>query len=158
MFGDTLKAGTRKPTPYYLLYNMDVTTLLWTSFVSLVGLQLCVPDGSVEKMADTTDIMSFQWCPNPFIRFAYGLCQLLGCCFVLFAGIALTITEHWWYVLVYLVGIIIAKIATIFVLMPLSLVDIEHWFNDPFFGSLQAKRLVGSIIIILGIFSFLFQL
>ena len=35
---------------------MDVTTLLWTSFVSLVGLQLCVPDGSVEKMADSIDI------------------------------------------------------------------------------------------------------
>lgn len=137
---------------------MDVTTLLWTSFVSLVGLQLCVPDGSVEKMADTTDIMAFQWCPNPYLRIAYGLCQLLGCCFVLFAGIALTITEHWWYILVYLVGIIIAKIVSMLLIVPLVFLKIDRWFNDFMFSSLQAKRLIGSIIIIFGILSFLFQL
>ena len=31
---------------------METTTILWTTFISLVGLQLCVPDGDTEKMAD----------------------------------------------------------------------------------------------------------
>ena len=47
-----------------------VATILFTTFISLVGLQLCVPDGETEKMADKYPSW---WCSNPFLRIIYGL-------------------------------------------------------------------------------------
>ena len=133
---------------------MDITTILYTTFISLVGLQMCVPDGDGEKMADN---MPYFWCPNPFLRIIYGLLQLLGVLFVLGLALYLTFGAHWWYILVYLGGVILGKIAAFLLQIPLAL-HFSKQIESAIYGGLIAKRILGSILIIAGIILFLIQL
>lgn len=126
---------------------MDVTTILYTTFISLVGLQLCVPDGDGEKMADKTPMY---WCPNPFMRIIYGALQLLGVIFVLVFALYLTFTEDWWYILVYLGGVILSKILSFILQISIALIFSKQ-IERLMYGGLIYKRLFGTLLIALGI-------
>ncbi len=131
---------------------MDITTILWTTFISLVGLQLCVPDGDIEKMADKNPIF---WCDNHSLRVIYGLLQLLGVAFVLGFTLYLSFAAHWWYILVYLGGVMLAKVCAFLLQIPIALIfskQIARLMN----GGLVYKRLIGSVLIVLGIILLLF--
>lgn len=123
-----------------------MTTILWTTFISLVGLQLCVPDGDVEKMADQNPMF---WCSNPLLRILYGFLQLLGVIFVLGFALYLTFSEHWWYILAYLGGVILSKISAYILQIPIALIFSKQIEKD-MYGGLKFKRLTGSLLIILG--------
>lgn len=125
---------------------MDITTILWTTFISLVGLQLCVPDGDVEKMADQNP--SF-WCGNPLLRIIYGLFQLLGVVYVIGFALYLTFADHWWYILVYLGGVILAKLVSFFLQIPIAMM-LSKQIQGQMYGGLIYKRLIGTLLIVLG--------
>lgn len=126
---------------------MDVTTILWTTFISLAGLQLCLPDGEGEKMADHTPMF---WCPNPFLRMLYGLFQLVGVIFVIGFALYLTFTAHWWYILIYIVCVLLAKLVALLLQIPIALAFSKE-IEGTMYGGLIAKRLLGTLMIILGI-------
>lgn len=126
---------------------METTTILWTTFISLVGLQLCVPDGDTEKMADHNPNF---WCGNPLLRIIYGLFQLLGVVFVIGFALYLIFAEHWWYILVYLGGVIIAKLVTFLLQIPIALMFSKQ-IQGHMYGGLISKRLIGTVLIILGL-------
>lgn len=126
---------------------MDITTILWTSLVSLVGLQLCLPDGEVEKMADQTPVF---WCPNPFLRMIYGLFQLAGVIFVGGFALYLTFTEHWWYILIYIAGVLVAKLGALLAQIPIALI-FSKLIERSMYGGLSIRRLFGTLMIALGI-------
>lgn len=133
---------------------MDITTILYTTFISLVGLQICAPDGDVEKMADKTPAF---WCPNPFLRIIYGLLQLLGVLFVLGLALYLTFSTHWWYILVYIGGMILGKIVAFILQIPMALLFSKQ-IEGTMYGGLIAKRIFGSLLIVTGISLLLAQL
>jgi len=126
---------------------MDITTILWTTFISLVGLQLCLPDGEAEKMADQTPMF---WCPNPFLRMIYGLFQLAGVIFVGGFALYLTFTEHWWYILVYIAGVYVAKLFALLTQIPIALI-FSKLIDRTMYGGLSTKRLFGTLMIAMGI-------
>lgn len=126
---------------------METTTILWTTFISLVGLQLCVPDGDTEKMADHNPNF---WCGNPLLRIIYGLFQLLGVVFVIGFALYLIFAEHWWYILVYMGGVIIAKLVTFLLQIPIALMFSKQ-IQGHMYGGLISKRLIGTVLIILGL-------
>lgn len=126
---------------------MEITTILWTTFISLVGLQLCVPDGDTEKMAD--HYPSF-WCGNPLLRIIYGLFQLLGAVFVIGFALYLTFAEHWWYIIVYFGGAIIAKLVAFLLQIPIALIFSKQ-IQVHMYGGLIYKRVIGTVLIILGL-------
>lgn len=126
---------------------MEITTILWTTFISLVGLQLCVPDGDTEKMAD--HYPSF-WCGNPLLRIIYGLFQLLGAVFVIGFALYLTFGEHWWYIIVYFGGAIIAKLVAFLLQIPIALIFSKQ-IQVHMYGGLIYKRVIGTVLIILGL-------
>lgn len=125
---------------------MGIATILWTTFISLVGLQLCLPDGDLEKLADQNPRF---WCPNPLLRIIYGLFQLIGVVFVLGFVVYLTFTAHWWYSLVYLGGLIIAKLVSIILQIPIAFIFSKQ-IERIMYGGLIYKRIIGTILIILG--------
>lgn len=133
---------------------MDITTILYTTFISIVGLQMCVPDGDVEKMADK---MPSFWCPNPFLRIIYGLLQLLSALFVLGLALYLTFDSHWWYILVFIGGVILGKIVAFLLQIPMALLFSKQ-IEGAMYGGLIAKRITGSILIVVGMGLFLIQL
>lgn len=125
---------------------MDITTILWTTFISLVGLQLCVPDGDIEKMADQNP--SF-WCGNPLLRIIYGLFQFLGVVYVIGFALYLTFADHWWYILVYLGGVILAKLVSFLLQIPIAMM-LSKQIQGQMYGGLIYKRLIGTLLIVLG--------
>ena len=50
------------------------------------------------------------WTQNPLLRVFYGLSNIAGAIFVLGMVGYLTIAEHWWYLIVYLVALPVAKL------------------------------------------------
>lgn len=123
---------------------MDISLILLTTFIALVGLQLCVPDGEGEKMADK---FPHFWCENPWLRMGYGLMQLIGVVFVLGMALFLTFTENWWYILVYLCGVIVAKFVALLIQVPIGLLC-GNMIEQHMYGGLRIKRLVGTILIV----------
>ena len=126
---------------------MDITVLLWTSFISLIGLNFCEPEEADKRLLS----IPVPWCRNPFMRFLYGVIQLLGLLFVWGTAIYLTFTVHWWYILIYLAGGLIAKLISLILIIPLAATNMDEWFSDVMFGELKARRLVGSVIVVVGI-------
>lgn len=126
---------------------MEVTTILWTTFLSLVGLRLCSPDGDIEKMADK---IPYLWCPKPFWRIIYGLFQIIGIVFVLGFALYLTFTHNWWYILVYIGGVLLANVTSILLQVPVALIFLNKAQSN-MYGNLVIKRLIGTIMIICGI-------
>jgi len=134
---------------------MNTSVVLLTCFIALVGLKMCdVEKGTSEAIADMPGLCP--WCSNPILKMLYGIMQLVGCIFVLGLMLYLTFTEHWWYILVYIVGLIAAIILS-FVLR-LLLMPIVEMFSYDMFRELQVRRFVGTLLIITGVFSFLITL
>jgi hypothetical protein len=65
----------------------------------------------------------------------------------------LTFTEHWWYLAVFVGGIILAKILAF--LLRLLLYPLYNMMNDiPTFAEIKVQRIVGSLMALLGIILF----
>jgi hypothetical protein len=129
---------------------MEVSTILICTFVVLVGLQLCLidtPTGKLEK-----SVTESNWTDSPWLRIIYSLCNLLGVIFVLgFLGY-LVFTEHWWYLGVYLAGLVLARLVAF--VLSLLLRPLYIMVND-IYGNVFVQRVVGIIIIIVGMLLFL---
>lgn len=123
------------------------TTILWTTFITLVGLQLCLPNGDGEKMAERYPKF---WCPNPCLRIFYGLFQLIGVFFVLGFVLYLTFKVHWWYFLIYIGGLILARLIALLMQIPIAAIFSKQ-IRYSMFGSLVIRRIVGTIMIVAGI-------
>jgi hypothetical protein len=65
----------------------------------------------------------------------------------------LTFTEHWWYIGVYIVGLIISKLLAF--LLRLLLYPVYNLTNDiPTFAEIKVQRIVGSLMALTGIILF----
>ena len=131
---------------------MDVSLVLWTSFLALVGLQLCVPENPNGRFEAE---FNEKYCThNPLLRIFYGLSNILGVIFVLGMVGYLTFTEHWWYLGVYVGGLILAKLIAL--LLRLLLYPLYRLTNDiPTFAEIKVQRIVGSLMVLVGIVLFL---
>lgn len=124
---------------------MDTSLVLLTSFVALLGLQMCVaenPNGRFEAQMNEQ-----YWTQNPLLRVFYGLSNIAGAIFVLGMVGYLTISEHWWYLIVYLVALPVAKLLAFIC----KLVVIFLWKksdNIETFSRIKKHRIVGSLIIV----------
>jgi len=131
---------------------MDVSLVLWTSFLALVGLQLCVPENPNGRFE--AEFNERWWTHNPLLRIFYGLSNILGVLFVLGLVGYLTFTEHWWYIGVYVGGLILAKLIAF--LLRLFLYPFYRFSNDiPSFAHIKVQRIAGSLMILVGIALFL---
>lgn len=131
---------------------MAVSLVLWTSFLALVGLQLCIPENPNGKFE--ADFNESFWTQNPLLRIFYGLSNILGVIFVLGMVGYLTFTEHWWYLAIYIGGLIVAKLVAF--LLRLLLYPLYRLVNDiPTFAEIKVQRIVGSLMVLVGIVLFL---
>ena len=131
---------------------MDVSLVLWTSFLALVGLQLCIPENPNGRFE--AEFNERWWTHNPFLRMFYGLSNILGALFVLGMAGYLTFAEHWWYIGVYIGGLILSKLLAF--LLRLLLYPVYNLTNDiPTFAEIKVQRIVGSLMALLGIILFL---
>ena len=131
---------------------MNVSLVLWTSFMALVGLQLCVPENPNGRFE--AEFNEKYWTHNPLLRIFYGLSNILGVIFVLGMVGYLTFTEHWWYLGVYVGGLILAKLIAL--LLRLLLYPLYRLTNDiPTFAEIKVQRIVGSLMVLVGIVLFL---
>ena len=124
---------------------MEVSTIIISSFIVLIGLQLCVPETPNGKFE--ADLIEKYWTQNPLLRIVYGFLNIIGVVFVLGFLIYLTFTEHWWYIGVYIGGLILAKaFAFIFklILMPF------YKRVNSIYADVVVQRVAGVIIIIIG--------
>lgn len=134
---------------------MDVSLVLLTSFVTLLGLQMCVaenPNGRFEAQMNER-----YWTQNPLLRVFYGLSNIAGAIFVLGMVGYLTIAEHWWYLIVYLVALPVAKLLAFICKLVVMFLwkksdDIET------FSRIKKHRIAGSLIIIVVIILFFYNL
>lgn len=134
---------------------MDTSLVLLTSFVALLGLQMCVaenPNGRFEAQMN-----EWYWTQNPLLRVFYGLSNILGVIFVLGMVGYLTISEHWWYLIVYLIAVPVAKLLSFICNLVVFLIwkksdDIET------FDRIKKQRIVGSVVIIVAFVFFLCNL
>ena len=93
------------------------------------------------------------WTHNPLLRIFYGLSNILGVIFVLGMVGYLTFTEHWWYLGVYVGGLILAKLIAL--LLRLLLYPLYRLTNDiPTFAEIKVQRIVGSLMVLVGIVLF----
>ena len=130
---------------------MDTSLVLITSFVALLGLQMCVsenPNGRFEAQMNER-----YWTQNPLLRVFYGLSNILGVIFVLGMVGYLTISEHWWYLIVYLIAVPVAKLLSFICNLIVFLIwkksnDIET------FSRIKKQRIVGSVVIIVAVVFF----
>ena len=130
---------------------MEVSLILWTSFLSLVGLQLRIPENPNGRFE--AEFNERWWTHSPLLRMFYGLSNILGALFVLGMVGYLTFTEHWWYLAVFVGGIILAKILAF--LLRLLLYPLYNMMNDiPTFAEIKVQRIVGSLMALLGIILF----
>lgn len=127
---------------------MEVSTILISTFIVLVGLQLCVPETSKGKEGEfEKGVIEKFWTQNPLLRIVYGLCNIFGVVFVLgFVGY-LVFTEHWWYIGIYILGLTLARIVAFIlriVLIPLYKKVSSIYAQD------LVQRIFGIIIILIG--------
>ena len=123
---------------------MNLSLLLWTSFTALVGLQLCIPEtpnGKFEK-----EYIEENWTSDPWLRIAFGLSNIIGVVFVLGIVGYLTFTQHWWYIAVYIGGVLVAKLVVL--LLRMALYPIEGMLSYiPPDDIARLHRIVGMVII-----------
>ena len=127
---------------------MEVSTVLISTFIVLVGLQLCVPETPNGKEGEfEKGVIEQFWTKNPLLRIIYGLCNILGVVFVLgFMGY-LVFTEKWWYIGVYVLGLILAK----FVAFILRILLIPLYKKESsIYAQVLVQRIFGIIIILIG--------
>ena len=88
------------------------------------------------------------------LRIFYGLSNILGVVFVLGMVGYLTFTEHWWYLGVYVGGLILAKLIAL--LLRLLLYPLYRLSNGiPTFAEIKVQRIVGSLMVLVGTVLFL---
>lgn len=127
---------------------MDVSLILWTSSLALVGLQLCEPENRNGRFG--AKFNEKYWTHNPLLRIFYGLSNILGVIFILGMVGYLTFTEHWWYLGVYVGGLILAKLIAF--LLRLLLYPLYRLSNDfSTFAEIKVQRIVGSLMVLVGI-------
>lgn len=134
---------------------MDTSLVLFTSFVALLGLQMCVlenPNGRFEAQMNER-----YWTQNPLLRIFYGLSNIAGVIFVLGMVAYLTISEHWWYLIVYLVALPMAKLLAFICKLGVLLLW-KKSDNIETFCRIKKHRIVGSLVIITAIITFFFNL
>ena len=125
---------------------MDTTILLISSFISLIGLQLCIPETPNGKFE--ADITEKYWTNNPLLRIFYGISNIAGVLFVLGTVGYLTFAVKWWYVLVYIGGFILAKVIAFILRLVLSPF---YKMSNEIHSHVVVQRVVGSFLILLGI-------
>ncbi len=126
--------------------------LLLTSFVALLGLKICVPENPNEEFE--AQMNERFWTNNPFLRIFYGLTNIVGVIFVLASVAYLTFVEHWWYFIVYIIALLIAKILALFCVCIISSIG----KNNMGFSCIKKQRIVGCLIIIGAIIFFIINL
>lgn len=135
---------------------MDTSLVLLTSFVALLGLQMCVaenPNGRFEAQMNEQ-----YWTQNPLLRIFYGLSNIAGAIFVLGMIGYLTISEHWWYLIVYLVAVPVAKLLAFICKLVIIFLWKKSDDNLETFSRIKKHRIIGSLIIIAAIVLFFFNL
>lgn len=135
---------------------MDTSLVLLTSFVALLGLQMCVaenPNGRFEAQMNEQ-----YWTQNPLLRIFYGLSNIAGVIFVLGMVGYLTISEHWWYLIVYLVAVPVAKLLAFICKLGIMFLWKKSDDNLEFLSRIKKHRIIGSLIIITAIVLFFFNL
>ena len=135
---------------------MDTSLVLLTSFVALLGLQMCVaenPNGRFEAQMNEQ-----YWTQNPLLRIFYGLSNIAGAIFVLGMIGYLTISEHWWYIVVYLVAVPVAKLLAFICKLVIIFLWKKSDDNLETFSRIKKHRIIGSLIIIAAIVLFFFNL
>ena len=135
--------------------NMDTSLVLFTSFVALLGLQMCVPENPNGRFE--AQMNERYWTQNPLLRIFYGLSNIAGVIFVLGMVAYLTISEHWWYLIVYLVALPMAKLLAFICKLGVLLLW-KKSDNIETFCRIKKHRIVGSLVIITAIITFFFNL
>lgn len=134
---------------------MDTSLVLFVSFVALLGLQMCVtenPNGRFEAQLNEK-----YWTQNPLLRIFYGLSNIAGVIFVLGMVGYLTISEHWWYLVVYIVALPVAKLLAF--ICKLGIIFLwKKSDNIETLSRIKKHRIVGSLVIIAAIVFFFFNL
>ncbi len=134
---------------------MDTSLVLLTSFVALLGLQMCVPENPNGRFE--AQMNERYWTQNPLLRVFYGLSNILGVIFVLGMVGYLTFSEHWWYLIVYLIAVPVAKLLSFICNLAVFLIwkksdDIET------FSRIKKQRIVGSMVILAALIFFFLSL
>lgn len=124
---------------------MEVSTILIASFIALVGLQLCVPETPNGRFE--ANVIERFWTQSPLLRIIYGLVNIIGVIFVLGWLIYLVFKEHWWYVGVYLSGLVLAKVIAF--ILRIILIPCYKKVSS-IHAEVVVQRVIGIIIIILG--------
>ena len=127
---------------------MDTFSILTASFIVLVGLQLCVPEAPNGKFE--ANLIEKYWTDNPLLRIVYGLLNIIGVIFVLGFVVYLMFSEHWWYIAVYIVGLILAKLVAF--IFRLILTPCYKKVNS-MYAQVVVQRIVGITFILLGMIS-----
>lgn len=124
---------------------METFSILTASFIVLIGLQLCIPEAPNGKFE--VDIIEKFWTDSPKLRIIYGLLNIIGVIFVLGSVAYLVFAGHWWYIGVYIGGLVLAKILAF--LLRLVLFPIYKRVNS-MYAQVVVQRKAGLIIIIVG--------
>jgi hypothetical protein len=124
---------------------MDTTTILISTFVTLIGLQICIPEAPNGKFEKET-IEKF-WTRSPLLRIIYGLSNILGVLFVLGFVIYLAFSEHWWYIGVYIGGLLLAKLIAF--ILRLILYPFYKKISS-IYAEVVLQRIVGIVLILVG--------
>lgn len=132
---------------------MDTPFVLFTSFIALVGLQMCVPEKS--NSGYEAHINELHWTDSPLLRVIYGISNILGVLFVIGTATYLVFTEHWWYIFVYLIAIPIAKFIAFICYLCLLVVWKKNSSNNlEMFDRIRKQRICGILVIITAIIIF----
>lgn len=119
--------------------------LLIGTFVSLIGLKLCIPETPNGKFE--ADIIEKFWTHSNILRIVYGLCNIIGVIFVLGVAGYMTFFKHWWYILVY-IGAVLGAMLIAFIFR-LLLIPFYRLCNE-IYREVVVQRICGIIIIIIG--------
>lgn len=125
---------------------MDTTVLIICSFISLVGLQLCIPETPNGKFE--AGVIEKLWTNNPLLRIFYGISNIVGVLFVLGVVGYLTFAVKWWYILVYVGCTILARIIAFILRLTLSPF---YKMSNEIHAHVVVQRIVGPFLILLGI-------
>lgn len=130
---------------------MEVSFVILFSFIVLIGLEISVPDGDIEKMGDDP-MFGLPWTSSKNLKCFYVLGGIIGWIFVIIMAIWLSVAENWWYFLVYIAGLPLSKILAIIIQIPLAFLK-PLFSKDPtdMFIGIRIKRIIGTLLIICSI-------
>ena len=122
--------------------------LFITSLIVLIGLQLGVPKKKIEKQLADNALLGCPLTESAILKILYGKTYIIGVLYVLFCVLYLSIKFHWYYILIYLVAAVpLSKLCSF--IIELLFIPNNYKFNDPIYGTLKIRRILGVIIIII---------